>query len=244
VNILIPDAYASRSRFGRADPRAKLLAVLLLISAVALLRSPVATGAALLLALGLLAVSRLPLNHTATTALPLVMLLVGVGLGSWFSASAEQALVQTGRVGAAGLGALWLGLTTPLVRLLEGLRRLGLPRSLVLLGLFMARYLVLLQEEAQSMRSARRARGISRGRGLRDTGALRRVGLLVGELLVRAHRRGLRVEAALRSRVARRGVVWASAPAWRGRDTLLLLSAIVATAALLGLDRGWGWLWL
>ncbi len=239
MNILIPDAYASRSRFGRLDPRAKLLAVLMVISAVAVLRSPVATAAAVLLALGLLAVSRLPLNHTTTTALPLLMLLVGVGLGSWFSASAEQALVQTGRVAAAGLTALWLGLTTPLVRLLEGLRRLGLPRSLVLLGLFMARYVVLLQEEAQSMRSARRARGLSRGRGLRDAGALQRVGLLVGELLVRAHRRGLCVEAALRSRTAQRGVVWTSAPAWRWSDTLLLLCAIVATTALLGLDRGW-----
>lgn len=86
--------------------------------------------------------------------------------------------------------------TTPMRRLLDGLRRLGVPPTLVATLHFMGRYLSVLGDELARMGQARRSRTFRR------SGRLDVVGLsgLVGRLFVRSFERGERVHAAMVAR--------------------------------------------
>lgn len=230
--MLTPDALALHSPWSHLDPRVKLVSFVLLVTTLAFVQAEasacVGVGAALLL----LAWSRLPGKHVIGWCLPLVPVWFGIWLASWYSLGWEGGLVQAGRVAATMLLALWLGLTTPLTSLLEGSRRLGLPRVLTLMGLFMARYLHLVHKETETLKHVRRARGVERGESLRDRLALQRLGQLVGEVFVRSHRHGQRAAVALRARTSRAGLVWAPRPRWRFSDTAFALASVMIAAAL------------
>ena len=99
--------------------------------------------------------------------------------------------------------ALLLGFTTPFHDLVEGLRRLRLPRIMVGIMSFMYRYLGVLTDEASRMLRARAARSAALP-GVRAGGSTRWrasvAGNLVGSLFLRSYERSERIYAAMLAR--------------------------------------------
>lgn len=98
--------------------------------------------------------------------------------------------------------ALLLSFTTPFADLVEGLRRLRLPRIMVAIIGFMYRYLAVLTDEATRLNRARASRSaVVAGRG--GPSALWRarvVGGMIGSLFIRSYERSERVYAAMQAR--------------------------------------------
>ncbi len=230
--MLTPDALAHLSPWSRLDPRVKLASVVLLVTTLAFVRSIESVVVGLLLALTLLGTAGLPRRHVIGWGLPLLPLWLGIWLAGWYSLGWERGLIQSGRVAVTMLLALWLGLTTQLTGLLEGLRRLGLPRTVSYIGLFMARYLHLVQKETDTLKRVHRARGVEPGESLRDRLALQRLGELVGEIFIRSHRHGQRVARSLRARTSRTGLAWAPSQNWRSTDSAFAFATLLITIAL------------
>jgi cobalt/nickel transport system permease protein len=86
--------------------------------------------------------------------------------------------------------------TTPFPVLVAGLRRLGVPRLVVLLLSFTHRYAFVLVDEARRMKRALDARGFS-DRWLWDAAS---VGRMIGALFLRSYERGERVYLAMLAR--------------------------------------------
>lgn len=103
-------------------------------------------------------------------------------------------VVAKALLGAAAV--ILLTSTTPFPRLLEGLRRLWVPRLLILMLSFTYRYLFVLVGEARRMKRACDARAY-RGRWLWQATV---VGRLIGTLFLRSYERGERVYLAMVSR--------------------------------------------
>jgi cobalt/nickel transport system permease protein len=103
-------------------------------------------------------------------------------------------IVAKGTLGV--LAAIVLASTTPIAELLAGLERLRVPRVLVAIAGFMARYLDVIAGEASRMRIAR----LSRGDDPRWLWQARGFAAASGTLFVRAYERGERVHLAMCSR--------------------------------------------
>jgi len=109
---------------------------------------------------------------------------------------AAVALAILARESLAFLGTILLLQVTSFPALLVGLRRLGVPATLVATLHFMYRYLFVLTDELDRMVQARRARSFRRPGGL---GWLSLVSL-IGVLFLRTFERGERVHAAMLAR--------------------------------------------
>lgn len=98
--------------------------------------------------------------------------------------------------------ALLLTFTTPFHDLVDGLRRMRLPRVIVSTISFMYRYLAVLSEEAGRMMRARAARSADADGSGGGTVAwrIKVVGGMVGSLFLRSYERSERVYAAMQSR--------------------------------------------
>lgn len=202
------------SLFARFDARWKLAALLLAAGAVVTLRSPIANGAALVVAILLAAVARLPgdwfrlrIGSLLIALLPFLLILpltVDHGgpsiqwLGLKFSAD--------GLVPAAGLMSKTIAIVTlmlivlassPLQITLRAAQRLYMPSLLMQLTLLSYRYVFLLLDELNRLRIALRVRGF-RNRANRHS--YRTVGQVTGTLLVRGAERADRVAQAMRCR--------------------------------------------
>lgn len=198
---------------GGVAPAARLLAALILATAVAALHQPVTQGVALVGAIALALIAGRPmaallrrLRHVEGFLLLLLVMLpftvAGapvVSLGP-FDASAEglwKALAIVLKVNATVLLVFALiGDLDPL-RLGHAARRLGVPLRLVQVFLFAARYVGLFQDEIRRLREAMRARAFAARTSLHG---FRSYGNLAGMILVRALDRGRRVEEAMRCR--------------------------------------------
>lgn len=95
------------------------------------------------------------------------------------------------------MAGLWLVNTTPFSELLVGLRRWGLPQYCIALLAFMYRYIFVIFDELERMRTARRARTFGRISLVRDWVAQ---GQLIGMLLIRALSRAERIHGAMSAR--------------------------------------------
>jgi cobalt/nickel transport system permease protein len=149
----------------RRDPRAKILATLTLL--IALAAEPVGgarelalmAACALALLLATAAVARLPLGEIllrAALVLPFTALFV---LLLWFQGDGLRAVTLLVKTYLSALTAVLLTATTPLDRLLAGLRRMGAPAVLVQVIHFIWRYLIVTAEQAGRVRTAAAARG-------------------------------------------------------------------------------------
>jgi cobalt/nickel transport system permease protein len=98
--------------------------------------------------------------------------------------------------------ALLLSFTTRFADLVEGLRRLRLPRIMVAIIGFMYRYLAVLTDEATRLNRARASRAaVVAGRGGGSVAwRARVVGGMVGSLFIRSYERSERVYAAMQAR--------------------------------------------
>jgi cobalt/nickel transport system permease protein len=192
------------------DPRVKTVATLGFVVAVALVPNGVperlAAFALVLLAAAL--VGRLPLGFLLRrlvwvlpfVALPALLLpfTAGPGRAPGFHAPTVAGLLAAGAiVGKALLCAgatLVLVATTPMSALLQALRFLRVPATLVSVVGLLYRYLFVLVDEAERMQRARLQRGGRRLGGARGAAAL------LGALFLRAHERATQVHRAMLAR--------------------------------------------
>lgn len=200
------------SPLARWDARWKLAAVLLAAAAVAALRQPLPSAAALLLGLALLRVGRLGgawvrvrLAAFTLAALPFLLILPFTLDGPTWDVGPLQLSERGVTVGVGvvcrglAIGALALVLvgTAPVHHTLAAAHRLRVPGLLVLVALLAYRYAFLLADELRRLRVALRVRGF---RPRADRHGYRTVGHAVGAVLVRGADRADRVAEAMRAR--------------------------------------------
>lgn len=205
---------AGDSPLHRLDPRWKLAALLLAALAAALVRTGPAAAAALVGAAVLVGLARLPprwvLPRLGTGLLLLVLFMAWLPFvprpGDLTVDVGPLALSLTGlaRLGvllakAAALVALMLVLvaTAPLHDTFKAAHDLRVPNVLVGLTLLTYRYVFLLAEEFDRLRTALRVRGF---RNRPDLHSYRTIGQVAGTLLVRSHERAERLAQAMRCR--------------------------------------------
>lgn len=216
----------------RRDARAKALgtlALLALISSAPVRAAPLYLGVTAILAAGIL-VARLPLAAVllrAAIVIPLSLTFAALVAIQGDVAKAAALVVRTYLSAAAAL--LLVGVT-PLPKLLDGLRRLGVPKMIILTTQFLYRYLFVLVEQSQHMRIAASARG--GGRVLWAIG-LRRAAGSVAVLFARSYDRA---EGIYRAMLARgfQGEFRLLEPARFGWADSLLLGGLVLVCAVLG----------
>jgi len=213
------------------DPRAKIVAVLLFVLGVVL--SPPLRPLELALAVALIAsltlIARLPL--AAVFGRSVWVLLPALTISAFAPFTAGGWLLAWSIVTKAWLSALavlLLSATTPPPRLLLGLRKLGLPSIFVETLTFLYRFVNVLADHVLSMRRAI----LSRGWGLDRVALVRLYGNLAGNLFVRTYERGERVHAAMLSRGFTGVLPTAERLALRLPDTITVLLALVAAAAI------------
>lgn len=202
------------SPLSRWDARWKLAAVLLAAAAVAALRHPLPSAAALAVGLVLLRVGRLGgawvrvrLAAFALAALPFLLVLpftldpAGPGWDVGPVRLSERGVLVGAGVVCRGvaIGALALVLvgTAPVHHTLAAAHRLKVPGLLVLVTLLAYRYAFLLADELRRLRVALRVRGF---RTRADRHGYRTAGHVVGAVLVRGADRADRVSEAMRAR--------------------------------------------
>jgi cobalt/nickel transport system permease protein len=192
------------------DPRAKTLATLGFAVAVAVTPAAAPLRLAAFAAVLLLSAvaGRLPLGFLVRrlvwvlpfAALPAALLPFTAGAGgtATFHAPTAHGLAVAGAMVAKALlcagATLVLVATTPMSDLLQALRFLRLPATLVSVVGLLYRYLFVLVDESERMQRARAARG---GRGL---GGARGGAALLGTLFLRAHERAVGVHRAMLAR--------------------------------------------
>ncbi len=200
----------------RLDARAKLIAVLAYTAVlVSFDRYALAVLVPLAVApLGLLWFAHVPMAFAMRRVVilsPFIAMLailspvydrvpVGVVLGPWRFEIAAGWVAAGGIAARFALGVLALtGLTasTPFPSLLEALRRLRLPRLLVMQLGFLYRYLFVLLDEAMRIRRGRDFRGAHRAGPSRRLSA---VGGIIGSLFVRTLERSERIQTAMACR--------------------------------------------
>ncbi|HEY5717704.1 MAG TPA: cobalt ECF transporter T component CbiQ [Motiliproteus sp.] len=227
----------------RSDPRLRVLAALWLALVAVSLSQPLALGALLSLTLLLAASLRLPWRVLARRLLALegfmlillLMLPFSIpgeplfSLGGWHASQAglERALQLLLRANCVVVGMLTLLGTLEPEKLGHALGQLRLPDKLVHLFLLSVRYLFVLLEEYQRLRTAMRARAFV-PRSNRHT--WRSLGWLVGMLLVRSLERSQRILGAMQCRGFHGRFYRLDSQQWQRRDSLMLLLFITVTA--------------
>ena len=190
-------------------PRPRLLSLLKLFTTLAVILTSVslslehwpALGALAALALGGLALTGMSLPALLRRLglfLPLVMALaLSVPLTQGFSAGWSIAILVLARATLSFLVGLWLVRVMPFDELLRTLRQLHAPHVMIGCLAFMHRFLFVLWDELERMRTARRARQFGHT-SLRTqwTGASD----LIGMLSIRSVDRGLRIHRAMLAR--------------------------------------------
>jgi len=137
--------------------------------------------------------------------------------------------------------ALLLSFTTPFADLVEGLRRLRLPRIMVAIIGFMYRYLAVLTDEATRLNRARASRSaVVAGRGGRSAAwRARVVGGMVGSLFIRSYERSERVYAAMQSRGFEGEFRTLGGRELTGPEWAALLAAVAALALFVVAGQLW-----
>jgi cobalt/nickel transport system permease protein len=197
------------------DPRAKIIASLVLVLAV-VLTPPLrplefACLVALLLSAALigglplgavLARASLVLPVAATIALFAPMarsggsLSIGGIAGAYAGGGWIAAWAILSKAGMSALVMVLLSATTPLPRLIRGFESLRVPDVFITLVSFLSRYVDVLRAELRSLRTALDSRAPAMPRVRR----WRLYGNLAGNLFIRAYDRGARIQAAMMSR--------------------------------------------
>jgi cobalt/nickel transport system permease protein len=198
----------------RLDPRWKLGALVPAAVAAALLRTPAAAATALVCALALAALARLPLRWFALRlAVALAMLALFVvwlpliplphheiwEWDGWRISVTGARLMVVLLAKTACLVSLLLVLfaTAPLQDTFKACRCFHVPGALIHLLLLTYRYVFVVGEEFTRVRTALRVRGY---RNRANVHSYRTIGQVAGTLLVRSHERSERVAQAMRCR--------------------------------------------
>jgi len=163
-----------------------------------------------------------PLQHSGGS-LSVNGLAGAYGSGGWIAAYAILA-----KAWLATFTMVILSATTPVPRLLKGLRWLKVPDVMLTMLSFMYRYVTAFGSQLRSLRNALESRAPSLGRFTK----LRLYGHLAGNMFVRAFERGERIHAAMLSR-GFDGTLPTSAPlCFRSSDAIVAITALSASIAI------------
>lgn len=218
----------------RRDPRAKTIALLVFLVAVATTYRSFAVLAPVYLVflLATAAAAGLPLFGAlarAAVVLPFsaVFAVICVVAGDPYRAG-----LLAGKSYLSALAVLILVSTTPLPQLLRGLEMMGVPNFLLMVTQFLYRYLFVIAEEAAHMRTA----GLSRGasvRGLVAHGArFRAAAGALAVLFARSYARAESIHRAMEARGFRGRFRLLSTLRFGWADAVFLLIATLAPAAV------------
>lgn len=228
------------------DPRAKVLATLLLVFGIVLSPPVHATEfvalAALLFAVTLIA--RIPIAPVLGRSALVLPVAGGIAL---LAPLAHVALPWSAESVSAAYAAYWplswgivskgwlaaycvvlLAATTPAPRLFKGLAALGMPRIFLTMLSFLYRFTDVLGEQLGSLRRA----VTSRAPSLSGRKLIALYGNLAGSMFIRAYERGERVHAAMLSRGYDGTLPDAETLAMRASDSLVLALAVLAVTAI------------
>lgn len=241
------------SALNRLDPRARILAAMAFAVGVVMIHHAAPLGVALLLALALMALARLPVGLTLKRMVMMdsfiiVMLLMlpftvpGTALFTlWGWPASREGLQQATRIAlqanSAVLALMALVSTQDPSTLGHALWRLGVPARLVHLLLFTVRYLDVIHQEYSRLRVAMKMRAF-RPRNTLHT--YRSFGYLIGMLMVRALERSERILKAMKCRGFTGQLPLLDELRFSGRDGVFLGLWLALLVALL-LWNGWDW---
>ena len=195
-----PDEFASRSRFYRLDPRAKLVSALIFAVAVSLMTQVWPLALALLASIVVLGLSGLRLRAVSRQMMLVALLVLMIAIPIYFFRGLEAFVAMLFRVFSATLVLLVMIFTTASADLAGGMRRLGLPKSLVAMLALTYRYLFLYGDEAKRMTKARESRGGGPRRSLLDRRVLQTISSTAGLILIKAYKRAARINRAMKAR--------------------------------------------
>jgi cobalt/nickel transport system permease protein len=149
------------SALHQRDPRAKIIALLVFLIVLATSSrglSLISAGFFLVLA-GALVWARLPLAGVLARAALVLPFGAVFAFICWLAGDPARGFSLLAKSYLSALAVLLVTSTTPLPTLLNGFESTGVPRFLLLVGQFLYRYLFVIGEEAQHMRTASAARG-------------------------------------------------------------------------------------
>lgn len=193
--------------FHSLDARAKIVGVLSLTIATALLTDPLLILGSFAFAIALACVSganpRLLMKSYALS-MPVV---AAASLSMLLLSGPGPALAMLARTSACIVPLLVLAAGTESFDLFRGLRNLKVPAIMTTLIMLTHRFVLLFVEELDRMRTARRARGFMGGRNLLDRYGLHILSSTAGMMLVRADLRAGRVYDGMRSRGFQRDLI-------------------------------------
>ncbi|HEX2306703.1 MAG TPA: energy-coupling factor transporter transmembrane component T [Jatrophihabitantaceae bacterium] len=239
---LVLGAPVVRRRGGTLNPTSKVLAMAVVAVPLFLSTDAVTSGimvAVELVALPLLGVGPRMLGRAGA---PILFGLAGIWLANWIVSGNLSGLVAVSlRLVALGLPGLLLVVTTDPVDLADALvQRWHVSPRFAYGALAALRLIPLLIDEVQTMRRARRARGI--GAGWTPVSWARLTGGLLFGMLVQAIRRGVRLAAAMDSRgfdsAAERTFARQSTVTWRDHLFVLATAIVVAVAVAVSMATG------
>ena len=210
---LLDSAHGEGSYLGRVDPRARILAAVVLSVAIAAAHRLDTLGIALGAAVAALVLARIPVAGVLRRVLPLeILLLVLVLLLPWtidavpVGAGRAPQFAPEGLALAAVIALKANAIVLSLLALLGGIDAIALghalghlhvPRKLAHLLLFTIRYLDVLDREYRRLRAAMKVRSFRPRMSLHT---YRAYGYLVGMLLVHSFDRSERILAAMKCR--------------------------------------------
>jgi cobalt/nickel transport system permease protein len=184
------------------DPRAKVavLLVFLVVVATSPRAFPLAGAAWLLLLLLGSVVAHLPPGGTllrACVVLPFSLIFAAI---TWFSGDPARAVSLLTKSYLSALAVLLAVATTPMPQLLRGLESFGVPRFLLMVTQFLYRYLFVISEEAQHMRTAALARGATARNWLARRERFRAAAGALAVLFARSYARAEEIHRAMLAR--------------------------------------------
>lgn len=230
------------SSLHRLDPRAKIAVFMAFLVATALVRDLPGACSALGLALLWVGLSRIPLGFmfrrlkaVMLFLSPFLILLPLTHPGGW-EAGVRQGAVIFIKGLAMVLTVFPMFGTTPFHVSMKALARLKVPERLVAMILFTYRYLFGFAEEARTVQQAAQARGFKAANDLRTW---RTIGNLIGLMVVRAYERTERIYQAMLARGFKNkfGTLHEFSFTWP--DALKTMGILLASGALVGVDRLW-----
>jgi cobalt/nickel transport system permease protein len=225
----------------RRDARVKLAVLLIFLILAATARQAFSAVGALWLAwlAGAIVLARLPLAGAllrASVVLPFSAVFAGV---TWLAGDAPRALNLLAKSYLSALAVVLLVGTTPLPQLLSGLESLGVPRFLLMVCQFLYRYLFVISEEAQRMRTAAQARGGTARRWLAQPDRFRAAAGALAVLFARSYSRAEEIHRAMLARGFTGRFRGLGVPRVSWADGVFALTACCIAVALRVLPEAW-----
>lgn len=230
------DEHARQTWFSRLDPRASLLGVLAFVMTTALLTRTTLLLASAAIAIVFAASSRVSAGHLSRAYLAALPFILMASASVFVFGGVERGLNMWMRVSACTLALLTLAAGTETFNLFSGLRRLRVPAVITTLLMLTYRYLILITDEYERMKTARKARGFGGGRHIIDMKGMRVLSFTAGMVLVRSSARAELVYEGLKARGFREDMSMWKRSTIAPIDASFLAIFFTASALLLALQ--------